>query len=48
MADEKFANEIMSDDELDNVAGGGTMQTLGDQDFLSMLGYTSLFYLMTP
>ena len=34
MADEKFANEIMSDGELNNVAGGGTMQTIGDQSFL--------------
>jgi len=41
MADEILKDEQLNDDELDNVAGGGTMQTLGDQDFLSMLGYTT-------
>ena len=30
MADEKFADEILSDDELDNVAGGTLLQTAND------------------
>ena len=40
MAEEKnLDEEIMSDDELDNVAGGGTRQTQGDNDFLAAMGY---------
>lgn len=35
MADEKFADEKLTDDELDGVVGGGTMQTIGDSNFLS-------------
>ena len=39
MAEDKFADEVMSDEELDNVAGGGTRQTVGDRDFLKSMGY---------
>lgn len=42
MADkDKYADEIMSDEELDNVAGGGTRQTVGDKDFLHDMGLAS-------
>ena len=45
---DKFADEVMSDDELDGVAGGGTNQTAGDYDFLAANGFlpernTSIF-----
>ena len=30
----------MSDEELDNVAGGGTRPTRGDNDFLAAMGYS--------
>ena len=40
MIDEKkLANVAMSEEELDNVSGGGTRQTRGDNDFLGSLGY---------
>ena len=39
MAEDKYADEVMSDEELDNVAGGGTRQTSGDEDFLAAMGY---------
>lgn len=40
MADkDKFADEIMSDEELDGVAGGGTRQSVGDRDFLTSMGF---------
>ena len=39
MADEdKFADEIMIDDELDQVTGGGTGQCQGDNNFLANIG----------
>ncbi len=39
MADEKkFANEIISDDELDNVAGGTRLETYGDGEELYKRG----------
>ena len=41
MKDEKILeNEILSDEELDQVSGGGSNQTTGDSDFLNQLGYT--------
>ena len=41
MADkDKYADEIMSDEELDNVAGGGTRQICGDNAFLKSFGYS--------
>ena len=39
--EDKYADEVMSDEELDNVAGGGTMQTTGDGDFLESHGFIS-------
>ena len=42
MADkDKFADEIMSDDELDNVAGGNRLETFGDGDELYKRGLLS-------
>lgn len=41
MAEKNFADEVMSDDELDKVAGGGTAQTGGDEGFLASMGYMS-------
>ena len=35
MADEKFADEKLTDDELDGVVGGGSMQTIGDSNFFN-------------
>ena len=41
MADkDKFADEMLTADELEQVVGGGTMQTCGDNDFLASFGYT--------
>ena len=39
IGEKKLAKAAMSDEELDNVAGGGTRQTRGDNDFLGSLGY---------
>jgi len=36
----KIADEVMSDEELDGVVGGGIMQTCGDNDFLQKFGYS--------
>ena len=41
MADEKFTNEIMSDNELDNVAGGTRLETYEDGDELYKRGLLS-------
>lgn len=41
MADEKFTNEIMSDDELDGVAGGTRLETYKDGDELYKRGLLS-------
>jgi len=42
MAEEdKYADEKLTDDELDKVAGGGTAQTGGDEGFLAEMGYVS-------
>ena len=35
MADEKFKNEILRDEQLDNVAGGTYGETFADMDYLS-------------
>lgn len=35
MADEKFKNEILSDEQLDNVAGGTYGETFADMDYFS-------------
>ena len=32
--------EMLTDDELEQVVGGGTMQTCGDNDFLQKFGYS--------
>ena len=41
MKDEKILDEeILSDEELEHVSGGGPNQTAGDSDFLNKLGYT--------
>ena len=37
--EDKFADEKLTDEELDGVAGGGTRQTAGDEDFLAAMGY---------
>ena len=37
---DKIADEMLTDDELNQVVGGGTMQTCGDNDFLQSFGYT--------
>ena len=37
--EDKFADEVMSDAELEQVAGGGTRQTVGDGKFLMSFGY---------
>ena len=37
MAENKFADEIMSDDELDNVAGGNCYESADDSRFLNSL-----------
>ena len=39
--EEKFADEIMSDDELDNVAGGNRLETFGDGNELYKRGLLS-------
>ena len=40
MKDEKILqDEILSDEQLENVVGGGANQTQGDSDFLNKLGY---------
>ena len=39
MADEKFANELMSDDELGQVAGGSESQSRVDRIFFRHFGY---------
>ena len=41
MADEKFTNEIMSDDELDGVAGGTRLETFADGNELYKRGLIS-------
>ena len=42
MAEEKILkDEILSDEQLEQVAGGGTRQTVGDKDFLYDMGYVS-------
>ena len=38
---DKYANEIMSDDELDNVAGGNRLETYADGDELYKRGLLS-------
>ena len=35
---DKFANEILSDEELDQVVGGNYSETAGDSEFLNMYG----------
>ena len=41
MSDEKIlTEEILSDDELEEVSGGGTRQLCGDNDLLKMIGCT--------
>ena len=41
MADEKIlTEEILSDDELEKVSGGGTRQLCGDNDLMKMIGCT--------
>lgn len=37
---DKFADEKLTEDELNQVVGGGTMQTCGDNDFLQKFGYS--------
>lgn len=37
MAEDKFSNELMSDDELDNVAGGDSRDCQDDSRFLNSL-----------
>ena len=40
MAEEKILkDEILSDEQLEQVAGGGTRQTVGDDTFLTKFGY---------
>ena len=39
--EEKFADEIMSDEELDNVAGGNRLETYGDGNELYKRGLLS-------
>ena len=41
MADEKFANEVLSDAELDGVAGGTRLETYGDGNELYKRGLLS-------
>ena len=38
--EDKYADEMLTDDELEQVSGGGTMQTCGDNDFLQSFGYS--------
>ena len=37
---DKYADEVMRDEELDKVAGGGTRQICGDNAFLKSFGYS--------
>lgn len=38
MAEEKSADDLLNDDELDQVSGGGFSQTEGDANFLAKMG----------
>ncbi len=37
MAEEKSADDLLNDDELDQVSGGGFRQTEGDANFLAKM-----------
>ena len=37
--EDKFADEMLTDEQLDNVVGGGTAQTMGDFKFLRAMKY---------
>ena len=37
MKDDKFADEMLDDEELDVVSGGGSRQIAGDNEFLGMM-----------
>ena len=45
---DKFADEMLSDDELDNVAGGSVEQTSNDSRFLSFLLEGTDYYQCMP